>query len=217
MQAKKQIAAIVSLVVFALLWGIWSAWQCLVLPKLRLTLSSVMLLDTVLIKGFLWAVIPLALLSIFRRSDDVLRSLADTPFPWLPCLVALSLSAAFLHTLRLINGLMQTHVFFDYGMIVLSVTAGVFEEVGFRGCLFRVQERTIGFWPAALLNGLTFVLFHYPGIILGDFTGFVSLRTLLIFTMGILFCWMFKRWKNLPMLIVVHTAWDLMSYLFCLS
>lgn len=221
MQSKKRSSgarpALFAAAAILMLLIIWSAWQQLWLSELRLSLTAALLTDSVLVKGVVWAAIPLLLLMISGRADVPLRGLLRQPFPWLPCLVALALSAAFLHTLRLLNGLMQTHVIFDVWMVVLSVTAGVYEEIGFRGFLFNVQDAALGFWPAALLNGLMFTLFHYPGLILGELAGLVSLRTVLIFAMGVLFCWMFRRWKSLTMLIVVHTAWDLMSYLFCLA
>ena len=101
--------------------------------------------------------------------------------------------------------------------ILFSVSAGVIEELAFRGGYFHLLEEHIGFWPAALINGAMFTLMHYPGLIIGNFSGLISLRTLLIFTMGIVFCFMYHKWKNLALNMTVHTVWDILSYLFCLA
>ena len=187
------------------------------MPKLRVSSLIALILDSVIVKGIIWAGIPLALLHGAKETIvPIGLRLFTSRIPLLPCLIAVCLSAAFLNTVRMLNGLMNTHIIFDFGMIVLSVTAGVFEEIGFRGCMFNAQQKSLGFLPAAAINGLMFVLFHYPGLIVGDISGILSLRSLMIFIVGVLFCWMFKQWKSLPMLMIVHVAWDIMSYLFCL-
>ena len=132
-------------------------------------------------------------------------------------MILLCLSTAFLYTLRLLNGLQGSFVFFDPMFLVLSLSAGVLEELGFRGGLFRLYETAMGFWTAALLNGALFTLFHYPELILGgSWLRLVSLRALLIFAMGVVFCWMFHKWRNLALNMTVHTVWNVLSYLFCL-
>ena len=168
--------------------------------------------DSVAVKGAVW----LAPLLLFRRQLP-LRDAFRGSFPWMACMVILCIVTAFLHTVRLLNGLQNTHVFFDPMYIVFSVSAGVIEELSFRGGFFRLHERQIGFWPAALVNGALFTLYHYSELLLGRWQGLFSLRTLLLFAMGVIFCWMFKRWRNLELNMAVHTFWNIMSYLFCLT
>lgn len=170
------------------------------------------ILDSVVLKALIW----LAPFLLFRTR---LRSKAffHAPFPWLPCLILLCASAAFLHSLRILNGLLNTHVVFDPMFIVFSLSAGVIEELSFRGGFFNLQEEAYGFWPAALINGVMFTLFHYPTLLLGHWQELVSLRSALIFAMGVLFCWMYKKWRNLALNMTVHTVWDILSYLFCLA
>ena len=62
-----------------------------------------------------------------------------------------------------------------------------------------------------------FTLYHYPELLLGRWQGLISWRALLIFGMGVVFCWMFKKWRNLALNMTVHTVWDVLSYLFCLT
>ena len=207
----------VSIVLFVLIWVLWSIWQCFVLPVLRIKPLTALILDSIIVKGILWAVIPFALLKGCNSIVPLDRRLFLSKVPILPCLVAVCVSAAFLHTVRMLNGLMNTHVIFDFEMVILSIAAGVIEEIGFRGCIFNVQEKAMGFLPAFGINGLMFLLFHYPELFRGAYAGLISLRALMLFVIGLLFCWMFKRWKSLPMLIIVHISWNIMSYLFCLA
>ena len=145
------------------------------------------------------------------------QTLFGAPFPWLPCLILLCVSTAFLFTIRLLNGLQNTYIVFEWMFIVFSLSAGVLEELSFRGGFFAMTEDRLGFWGAALLNGAMFTLYHYPELLLGQWQGLISWRCLLIFVMGFVFCWMYRKWRNLALNMVVHTFWDVLSFLFCLA
>ena len=97
MHTKKQFSVLAATAVFLLLWILWSVWQCLILPTLKFSTDAMMILDSVVVKGVLWAAIPLALLKFHDRGLVPFRQLFSGEFPWLPCLVAVTLSAAFLH------------------------------------------------------------------------------------------------------------------------
>lgn len=197
------------LVLYAALWLIWAAWTEYLAPMLPPS-TLIALVDSVILKALVW-VLPFVLLRRLR-----LEELVTGTFPWLACFIILCGVAAFLHTIRLINGLQNTHIFFDPMFIVFSLSAGVWEELSFRGGFFTWLKEKWGFWPAALVNGLTFTLYHYPELICGNWYGLVSWRSLLIFVMGVFFCWMFKKWRNLALNMTVHSVWDILSYLFCL-
>lgn len=202
---------ILPILVFILMWLIWAAWAMLAVPQLPMDAVTGALTDSVAVKVLVW-VLPLILLRKLRR-----KKLFQGRFPWFACLILLCATAAFLHTLRLLNGLQDTHVIFDPMMIVFSLSAGVLEELSFRGGFFDWMREKHGFWYAALLNGAMFTLYHYPELLLGYWQGLLSLRTLLIFTMGVTFCWMYHRWRTLALNMTVHTVWDILSYLFCLT
>lgn len=203
-----------SILLYAALWLAWSLWKTLLVPLLGGGVWAA-LFDAVPVKLLVWIVPPAF---VFWRGRGGLRNLFAAPFPWLPCLIALCLAVAFLYTLRLANGLQGTYVVFDPMLPIFSLSAGIVEELSFRGGFLPAQEKVIGFWPAVGLNGLLFALYHYPGLLFGQGWGqFLSLRTLLLFVMGVVFCFMFKKWKNLALNMTVHTAWDLLSYLFCLA
>ena len=200
-----------SVPVYLLVWLAWAAWVLFAVPRLPLDSVSGSLIDSVAAKALVW------LLPLFLLRKLPWKELFQGRFPWLACLILLCASAAFLHTLRLLNGLQNTYVFFDPMMLVFSLSAGVIEELSFRGGFFAWQRKRLGFWGAALLNGAMFTLYHYPELLLGQWQGLISLRALLIFTMGVAFCWMYHRWRNLALNMTVHSVWNILSYLFCLA
>lgn len=201
---------------FAGLWLVWGVWQTFALPHLSAGVPTA-LLDSVVIKGLVWAA-PFALLFLLGKNKPTRSDLFRRPFPWLACVILLCLTTVFLYTVRLARGLVNTYVIFDPMFVVFSLSAGVFEEIAFRGGLYRMLESGVGFLPAALINGALFVIYHYPGLLFGEsLMRLLSWRALLIFVMGVIFCWMFRKWRNLALNMTVHTVWDILSYLFCLA
>lgn len=213
---KSALRGLFLLPVFACQWLIWGVWQFFVMPQLPAGIAMT-LLDSVVIKGLIWAA-PFVLLFRIGKQRPARSDLFRAPFPWLACVILLCLTTVFLYTVRLSRGLVHTYVRFDPMFVVFSLSAGVFEEISFRGGLFRLQAPKLGFWPAALLNGVLFTLYHYPELLFGgSWMRLLSWRALLIFTMGIVFCWMFRKWRNLALNMTVHTVWDVLSYLFCIA
>ena len=208
---KKHKLLIITVAIYVAEWFVYAVWQHMPPSDSRFYV----ILDSVIMKGLIWVLPAVIGLLIFRKSAT---PLFKSRFPVLPCLVLVSLSAAFLHTVRWANGLLDTHVIFDPLMLVPAVSAGIIEEISFRGFIFNLQEKDVGVFPAAILNGLMFVMFHYTGILYGEpISQLLSLRVLLLFVMGVIFCLMFKKWKNLWLNIIVHAIWNVLSYLFCLT
>lgn len=207
---------LLSVCLFGFLWILYDLRQFL-LPQVP-GFPLPVLADSILVKPLVWGIVPLVLLGRDRNSGAVItESWFSGSFPVLPCIVALCLSLCFLHTLRLIQGLMNTFVQWSWMFVVLSLSAGVVEEIGFRGCFFTRQEALLGFWPGALISSALFTLYHYPQLLHGEsLLCLVSWRALLVFVMGMVFCWMLKKWNNLALNMVVHTVWDILSYVFCM-
>lgn len=200
------------------LYLMWALWQQFLLPQIPSPLAAV-LLSICVIKPLVWGLFPCAHYYLQKGSlPKNTASIFAPPFPVLPCITLICLTTAFLHTIRLLLGLGNNIVFFDWMFILISLSAGVFEEYGFRGYFFNVQEPFMGFWPAAVLNAVMFTLYHYPEILFGaSLSILISWRGLLIFCMGIVFCRMFHKWRNLALNMIVHTVWDILSFLFCLA
>lgn len=197
--------AIGSIGLFAVQWVLWGSIQE--------RFSGQWLVDMAM-EGLIW-VLPALALRIAMSGD---KPLFERPFPWLPCLCLLCGSAAFLHTVRIFRDLLDTQPVFSWTMIAVSVQAGILEELTFRGGYFDIQRKAWGFWPAAILNGVLFVLYHQSGDLAGmTLRWLLSFRTVLIFGMGILFCGIYQKWRNLALNMVVHTVWDILSFLFCVA
>lgn len=204
----------VSLAIYIAVWFLWAFWKHT--GAIRLDGIEGTVLEALVVKTAVWAVPAI----LFMRRDSGAwmikpAHLFSAPFPWLACVILLCASAGFLQTVRMANGLAGTHILFHWVFIVSSLSAGITEEFAFRGFYFNLHADAIGMWPAALLNGVLFMVYHYPGILFGEsLVHLISLRGLLLFAMGVLFCWMFKRWKNLALPMTVHTVWDVLTYYF---
>lgn len=200
-----------SIILYLCIWFVWAAWEQFIMPMLpNGTLTTI--LHSTVVKALIW-IAPFLLFRGQFKSKEFFR----TPFPWLACVALLCVSAAFLHTLRIVNGLLHTYIFFDPMFLLFSLSAGVIEELSFRGGFLNLQEQEFGFWPAALINGAMFTLYHYPELLIGQWQALISLRSVLIFAMGVVFCWTYKKWRNLALNMTVHSVWNILSYLFCLA
>ena len=205
LENRENTKAIGSIGLFAVQWVLWGFIQS--------RFAGQWLMDMAM-EGLIWALPMLAL----RFTADGSKPLFERPFPWLPCLCLLCGSAAFLHTVRIFRGLLNTQPVFSWTMIAVSVQAGILEELTFRGGFFDIQRKAWGFWPAAVLNGVLFVLYHQSGDLAGMTPRWLfSFRTVLIFGMGVLFCGIYQKWRNLALNMVVHTAWDILSFLLCVA
>lgn len=188
-----------------------------VLPQLMEYLTNTIWIN-ILVKGVVW-IVPLLLL---LRNDKAWLIKPTRMFcltlPWFACVGMLCVSTAFLHTVRLMTGRENTFVIWEGIFLVLSISAGVIEEISFRGFIFNRQASTIGKIPAAIINGFLFEVFHYPQLILGKgLTELFTLRSLLLWSVGFLFSLAFAKWKNIILLIIVHSFWNVLSYIFALS
>lgn len=141
-----------------------------------------------------------------------------TSFPLVPLLAMLCATVCFLYTVRVANGLQNTLVLWNWYYLLFSLSAGVIEEISFRGFFFNRMAKPLGVVPAALANGALFALYHYPEVIMRfQFGGLFSLRFVMLYVVGVLFCLAFAKWRNLWLTIIVHSVWNLTSYLWALA
>lgn len=213
--ARRLFPGLTAFLVSVVLWSCWWRWGVPLLPPG----PGSALIEGLAVKGALW-LLPLAPALLRREREQLVPTgrLFTAPIPWLPCVGLVCASAAFLHTVRLATGNGNTVVFFQPVLILLSLSAGVVEELTFRGGYFNLQAPVLGTGWAAILNGFLFLPIHYPGLLWGlGWEELFSPRTLLIFTMGAVLSLVFARWRCLPLNMVFHTAWNILSYLFGLS
>lgn len=79
------------------------------------------------------------------------------------------------------------------GVILILVLGPFFEEVLFRGCLYRALRRRFAFWPAALLGSLGFAAVH----------GYLFLF-LYVFVLGLVLTILYERRGNLVAPLTFH-------------
>ncbi|WP_426110744.1 CPBP family intramembrane glutamic endopeptidase [Massilia sp. PWRC2] len=79
--------------------------------------------------------------------------------------------------------------------------AGLFEEILFRGVLFRITERALGSWPALLISSLLFAAAH-----LGDSITVIGLINTAL--AGLMLCAAFMLTRRLWLGIGIHAAWN---------
>lgn len=211
----KQKALITNICLYLALYAIWSLWQIYA----ERTLSNQIIwgsIGSILIKGVIWTT-PMFLL--WKREGWLVQPSKAfiSSFPWLPCFGMLCATVCFLYTVRIAAGRQNAILFWEPIFLLFSISAGVIEEIAFRGILFNRLAPAIGIRPAAMMNGLMFALFHYPGLLLGrGWIQLVSPRLLMLLCVGTLFSLAFARWKNLWLLIIVHSFWNILSHMFAL-
>lgn len=79
--------------------------------------------------------------------------------------------------------------------------AGLFEEILFRGVLFRITERALGSWPALAISSVVFAAAH-----LGDSITVIGLINTAL--AGLLLCAAFMLTRRLWLGIGIHAAWN---------
>lgn len=193
----------------------WSLWQVFVQPLFPAD-GWPAALHAVAVKAIVWNCPMIA----YLKKDGwkiAPKEMFLSPFPWFPCLAMLCVSVMFLHTVRITTGRVNTFLIWDHIFLLFSASAGIIEEISFRGFLFNRQAASVGTLPAAIMNGVLFALFHYPVLIIGQgFAQLFSPRFVMLLVVGILFSLAFARWKNIWLTIIVHTCWNVFSYLWAL-
>ncbi|ALA57471.1 CPBP family intramembrane glutamic endopeptidase [Nitrospira moscoviensis] len=91
-----------------------------------------------------------------------------------------------------------------FSLLEYVVLAPIFEELAFRGLLYAILRRRLGFLPSALLSAGIFALAHGYGLI-----GFVS-----VLWSGLLWAWLYERTGSLIPGMIAHATNNL---LVCLA
>jgi membrane protease YdiL (CAAX protease family) len=87
------------------------------------------------------------------------------------------------------------------GALIVIAVAPVCEELFFRGFVFRVLRMRMGFWAAALIDGVLFGLVHGVNIVLP-----------VLAVLGVVLCWVYERTGSLFASIAIHAFNNMVSY-----
>lgn len=210
-------AVVACLATYGAVYLCWSAWRVYIAPEIA-SVDGFYWFDAFL-KSLIW-VGPFLIAFILKKGCwlESPGRVFCTSFPFVPLLAMLCATVCFLYTVRVANGLQSTLVIWDWHFLVFSLCTGFIEEISFRGFFFNRMAKPMGVAPAALVNGVLFALYHYPEVIMSfQFDGIFSWRFVMLYVVGVLFCLAFARWRNLWLTIIVHSVWNLISYLWALA
>lgn len=202
---------------YCLSYGIWAAW-CLMGGWFHSLGPAVSLAWERIMKAIIWIV---PLLSVYLKDSEKLipiRQSFRTSFPWHPTVIGVCMSVVFLHTAHIFLSGIRTWGVYQPIWLYLSLFAAVTEEIIFRGLLFNGQALVYSTGKAAIFNGIMFAVYHFPEFLAGqNLTAVFGLRFWVIAIMGTILSLTFAKWKNLPMVIVIHFIWNMLCFWFALA
>ncbi|MQS88600.1 type II CAAX prenyl endopeptidase Rce1 family protein [Companilactobacillus mishanensis] len=208
---------------YMIFWLIWFLIQTILysyILKYDFFPNSYGFIINFLIKGVVWSSLGLILLFRFRRQLKLpMNELFNRNFPlsfWiiLFAIIIYLLGSAYLHS----HGLsIIKHPFTVNGSQFLGITigAGVFEELVFRGGYMNILLTKLTTWKANFIQMLMFLLIHLPIYFVTpmNILGWVN-NIATVSILGLVFGWIFARTKNLWPSIIIHCIWDTLTFLF---
>ncbi|WP_369077332.1 CPBP family intramembrane glutamic endopeptidase [Paenibacillus elgii] len=82
------------------------------------------------------------------------------------------------------------------------IFSSVNEEIVYRKVIFGYLDKKFGFWAGAVLSSLIFALSHY------NYAGWIGFLTI-----GLVWCWAYKRTENIAINILSHMALNLIFFI----
>ncbi|QBI52244.1 CPBP family intramembrane glutamic endopeptidase [Streptomonospora litoralis] len=164
-----------------------------------------------LAKVLLFLVVPLVAFRLLRGGGPRVRAI-PAPTVWLAPLPA---AAAWLLLSQVVFARPITQdlpdpVTLAVGSLITLLTAGVLEEVFYRGWLQTRLEALLGRWPAILAGSLLFTLMHAGSHLNEDALG-VGVASLVAYqgVFGLMQGYLWARYRNIWVLIAVHAVVNL--------
>ena len=91
-------------------------------------------------------------------------------------------------------------------LVSLGLVAGIAEEIGFRGVLFRYAESLLGTWAAVAVSALVFGALH-----LGNTNATLTGAVAIALEAGVMFAVLYALTRSLWVVVGVHAGWNLMQ------
>ncbi len=157
------------------------------------------------------------------------------PGPWALVMVGLAAAVGFSLNLGHLGGLgealatrtgAETTLILVAGLTLPLLSAGLPEEIVYRGLLQTRLERSWGRLPALLATALLFTAWHLPTRYLlasgvegqaGDLLSVLTGTGLPVLIVGLVFGLAWDRWRNLPALVAAHWAIDCLPFMSSLA
>jgi membrane protease YdiL (CAAX protease family) len=206
----------VYLIVF---FTVWSIRELIIQPVFLTPIGSLLVSEIVgeVIKLLVWTLPAILLIRHFQ--DDMwigLKEMFITKPKWFKdAPILLVIFIPFLRAIIFNGGLAVNPDFQPIRLIGSVILIGVTEEIVFRGFFLNTMLKKMKLWSAIVLNGILFVVIHYPiWIYRGyDFTTFLT-GSFSVFLLGGLFSYSFFKTKNIFIPIILHMIWNLQLMLF---
>jgi membrane protease YdiL (CAAX protease family)/uncharacterized RDD family membrane protein YckC len=90
--------------------------------------------------------------------------------------------------------------------VLIIIVAPVSEEIFFRGFVFGGMRHRLSLWPAAIVAGAIFGVFHFTG---ADSWGVIPQLAML----GFLLCWLYEKTGSIWPTIMVHMLNNLLAFI----
>lgn len=86
-------------------------------------------------------------------------------------------------------------------LFIVAVWAPLAEEIVFRAMIFRTLRKGFAFWPAAILSGLAFGVYHM-NLVQGVYASLL----------GVLLAYIYEKTNSLLGVYIFHLSFNLMNY-----
>jgi membrane protease YdiL (CAAX protease family) len=101
-----------------------------------------------------------------------------------------------------------------YDLIITVLTVGIFEESVFRGWFFNSIAHFTSERKANLISAALFLFIHYPSwISQGNDVLTIISKSIIIYVLGLIFGWAFRKNKSIWTGTIFHSFWDLITFI----
>ena len=201
-------------VYFIIFYAIWALIDLVFVPMTGLDKNPLLssIIKEGVIKCIVW-IIPAIMLT--RHYDEFMFAKKDTIFSfkvnWLKYIpVFIILTAYVLIVTYIITGTIALNKEFAFSDIVWLSFVGITEEMVFRGWLLNSTITENKKWLPIIINGIMFLLIHFPGWIQeGCFVdNILSGGFIIIIVLSVIFSWTFVKSKSIMVPVVLHMFYD---------
>lgn len=167
-------------------------------------------------------------LFIYRKLGHKISDIFKIEFNWKICMAVIGcmllgslLNSSYLAEINRIvaNGDMMTWIKFSVGLLLPLVQAAIPEEIFYRYILQTRLEKVFGSIFGIFLSSLLFASFHFPSRYLlasgvegsaGDIYSIFTGTILPVFVLGIILGYLWKKFRNVWILIALHYGIDIL-------
>lgn len=171
------------------------------------------------INFIIWAIcwFGFATLLIHRYNNDLKITFKEmiTTKPTMRILIPLLLFTVIYNTIVWITNGYKIELKMElYEFILIVIGVGLFEEIVFRGWFMNSLCSFFSDKKANLLSSVLFVFIHYPRwISLGRDAQSILISSLMVYCLGLIFGWAFRKTRSVWTPAIMHSLWDFFAFL----